>query len=276
MTSTAPTVTLPHGAEMPLLGLGTYSLDGDRGARAVRTAIESGYRLLDTAENYRNEAAVGQGVREAGVPREELFLTTKFNRRWHSVEGARQACEASMERLGVEYVDLLLIHWPNPDQGTYDEAWRGLIGLLEDRRVRAIGTSNFKPAHLERIIDATGVVPDVNQINLNPYAARTPATAFHAEHGIVTEAWSPIKPAAILSDPVVTGIARRHERTPAQVVLRWITQQGFVAIPKSADPQRQRENLAVFDFELDPDELAAIRGLDRGEGHVTDSDSFGH
>lgn len=275
-TSLAPTVPLAHGAQIPLLGLGTWPLQGDEAARAVRSAIESGYRLVDTAENYRNEEGVGQGVRDAGIAREDVFITTKFNRRWHSVDGARQACDASLRRLGVEYLDLLLIHWPNPDQGTYDEAWKGLVRLLEDGVVRAIGTSNFKPTHLQRVIDATGVVPDVNQVNLNPYATRDAVVAFDAEHGIVTEAWSPLKPASLLSDPVVTALAEKHGRTPAQVILRWHTQRGFVAIPKSASPERQRVNLAIFDFELAPEELDSINALDQGESHVTDSDTFGH
>jgi 2,5-diketo-D-gluconate reductase A len=276
MTTLAPTAPLAHGAQIPLLGLGTWPLQGADAADAVRTAIESGYRLVDTAENYRNEEGVGQGVRDAGIAREDVFLTTKLNRRWHSVDGARQACDASLRRLGVEYLDLLLIHWPNPDQGTYDEAWKGLVRLLEEGTVRAIGTSNFKPAHLQRIIDATGVVPDVNQVNLNPYATRDAVVAFDADHGIVTEAWSPIKPASLLADPVVTALAEKHGRTPAQVVLRWHTQRRFVAIPKSADPQRQRENLEIFDFELASQDLDALSALDRGESQVTNSDAFGH
>lgn len=271
-----PTITLNHGAAMPVLGLGTWPLVGQEGATAVRTALEAGYRLIDTAENYRNEDVVGQGLRESGVPREEVFLTTKFNREWHSVDGARQAAEASLERLGVDYLDLLLIHWPNPDQGRYVQAFQGLVRLLEAGVVRAIGTSNFKPAHLQQVIDATGHVPDVNQINLNPYATRDAAVAFHAAHGIATESWSPISPGALLDDPVIAGIAAAHGRTPAQVVLRWHLQRGFVPIPKSASPVRQRENLAVFDFELTADEVAAISALDKGEDRVTDSDSFGH
>ena len=219
---------------------------------------------------------MGQGVRDSGVPREELFLATKFNRQWHSTDGARQAAEASLRRLGVEYLDLLLIHWPNPDQGTYVQAFEGLLKLLEAGVVRAVGTSNFKPSHLQRVIDATGTVPDVNQINLNPYATRAATTAFHAEHGIVTESWSPIKPAEMLADPVLTRIAEVHRRSAAQVVLRWNVQHGYLPIPKSASPARQRENLAVFDFELTPEEIAAIDALDRGEAHLADSDRTGH
>ena len=274
--SLAPTVTLAHGAAMPVLGLGTWPLLGEEGAAAVRTALETGYRLIDTAENYRNEDAVGQGLRESGVPREQVFLTSKFNRKWHSSDGARQAAEASLERLGVDYLDLLLIHWPNPGQDRYVEAFEGLLRLLETGLVKAVGTSNFKPAHLQKVIDATGHVPDVNQINLNPYATRDAAVAFHTAHGIVSQAWSPIQPAAMLTDPVITGIAAGHGRTPAQVVLRWHLQLGSVPIPKSGDPARQRENLAVFDFELSADEVAAINELDKGEAQVTDSDSFGH
>jgi len=272
----APTVTLAHGAVLPVLGLGTWPLRGAEGAAAVRTALEAGYRLIDTAENYRNEDAVGQGLRDSGVPREEVFLTTKFNREWHSVDGARRAAEASLARLGVDYLDLLLIHWPNPDQGRYVEAFEGLLKLLDAGVVRAVGTSNFKPAHLRKVMDASGTVPDVNQINLNPYATRDAAVAFHAEHGIVTEAWSPMKPSSILDEDVITRAAAAHGRTPAQVVLRWHLQRGFVPIPKSASADRQRENLGVFDFELTTAEVDAITALDRGEAGVTDSDSFGH
>lgn len=274
--TTVPTITLAHGAEIPAIGLGTWPLAGAEGAAAVRTAIEAGYRLIDTAENYRNEDAVGQGIRDSGIPREQLFLTTKFNRKWDSVDGARQAAEASLRRLGVDYLDLLLIHWPNPDQGTYVQAFEGLLKLLEAGVVRGVGTSNFKPAHLQKVIDATGAVPDVNQINLNPYATRSATTAFHAEHGIVTESWSPIKPAEMLADPVIAGIAEAHGRSAAQVILRWNVQHGYLPIPKSADPERQRQNLAVFDFELTADEVAAIDALDRGEAHLTDSDRTGH
>lgn len=273
---TIPTITLAHGAEIPAIGLGTWPLQGAEGTTAVRTAIEAGYRLIDTAENYRNEEAVGQGVRDAGIPREQIFLTSKFNRQWHSVDGARQAAEASLRRLGVDYLDLLLIHWPNPDQGTYVEAFEGLLRLLDAGVVRAVGTSNFKPAHLQRLIDATGTVPDVNQINLNPYATRNASATFDHEHGIVTQSWSPIKSADMRADPVLVGIAEAHGRSTAQIILRWHVQHGYIPIPKSANPQRQRENLAVFDFDLTADEVAAIDALDQGEANVADSDQIGH
>jgi 2,5-diketo-D-gluconate reductase A len=273
---TVPTLTLPHGAELPAIGLGTWPMDDAEAARAVATALETGYRLVDTAENYRNESGVGQGLRDSGVPREDVFVTTKLNRRWHSVDGVRTAWENSVRKLGVDYLDLLLIHWPNPDQGTYVQAWEGLVQLLEEGKVRAIGTSNFKPAHLARIVEATGVVPDVNQINLNPYATRAASVAANAAHGTVTESWSPIKPHTMLAEPAVTAAADAHGVTPAQVVLRWHTQHGYVPIPKSADPARQAQNLDVFGFALTDAELAAIDALDRGEDHVTDSDEFGH
>lgn len=276
MTQLAPTVTLSHGSAMPVLGLGTWPMDDDESATAVAAAIESGYRSIDTAENYRNERGVGRGIADASVPRSELFVTTKFNKEWHGVDEARQACENALERLGLDYLDLLLIHWPNPGQDRYVDAWRGMLRLREEGLIRAAGTSNFKPAHLRRLLDATGEAPEVNQINLNPYATRAETVAFHREHGTVTEAWSPIKPADVLAEPVVVEIAERHGCTPAQVVLRWVTQQGYVTVPKSASPERQRENLASLDVELTAEEIEAVSALDRGEAHVTDSDTFGH
>lgn len=276
MTTPVLTLHLIHGAEIPAIGLGTWPLMDAEASTAVRTGIEAGYRLVDTAENYGNEVAVGQGIRDSGVPRDELFLTTKFNREWHSVDGARRAAEASMERLGVDYLDMFMIHWPNPDQGTYVEAFEGLLKLMDARVVRAVGTSNFKPSHLQRLIDATGTVPDVNQINLNPYATRVDTVNFHAQHGILTESWAPIKPAEMLADPVLLRIAAAHGRTPAQVVLHWDIQRGYVPIPKSASPEHQLQNLAVFDFELTDAEVAEIDALDRGEAHILDSEQFGH
>lgn len=274
----APTVTLRNGVEMPVLGLGTWPLRGAECAAAVRTAIEAGYRLVDTAENYRNEDGVGQGIRDAGLDRSEVFITTKFNREWHSIEGVREAFEASRARLGVDYIDLLLIHWPNPDQDRYVDAVLGLERLLERGSLRAIGTSNFKPAHLQRVIDETGIVPDVNQIQLSPYTTRDAPRAFDAEHGITTESWSPIGGQSddLRSDPVIAEIAVRHGKTPTQVVLRWHIQLGLVTVPKSGNPGRIAENLAVFDFSLTDDEVADISGLDQGEARADDSDTFGH
>ncbi|MEV4515822.1 aldo/keto reductase [Dactylosporangium sp. NPDC049525] len=274
----APTVTLLHGAEMPRLGLGTSPMDDDAAEAAVATAIELGYRLVDTAENYGNERGVGRGLKASGVPRDELFVTTKFNKRWHGVELAAEACERSADRLGLDYVDLLLVHWPNPQQDRYVQAWQGLVRLLEGGRVRAIGTSNFKPAHLERIIAETGVVPDVNQIQLSPTVTRESARAYHARHGIVTQSWSPIggQRNDVLRAPAVVELAERHGRTPAQVVLRWHLELGLTAVPKSSDPVRLGQNLDVFDFSLSADEVASLSALDQGDAAGADSDAFGH
>jgi 2,5-diketo-D-gluconate reductase A len=273
-----PTVRLLHGAEMPRIGAGTWPLKDAEAERVVADALSAGYRLIDTAQAYGNELGVGRGLRAAGLDRAEYFVTTKFNKEWHGRDLVAQAAQRSLDTLGLDYLDLLLIHWPNPAHDRYVEAWEGLVQLLESGRVKAIGTSNFKPAHLERIIAATGVAPDVNQIQLSPAATREESRAFHAQHGIVTESWSPIggQGVAVLDLPPVGEIARETGRTPAQVVLRWHLQLGLVPIPKSADPQRLRENLDVFGFELTDKQLAALSELDRGESAVTDSDSFGH
>ena len=272
----APTVTLANGVEMPQLGLGPWPMTDDEAAKAVATAIETGYRLIDTAENYKNETGVGQGIRDAGVARDEVFLTTKMNKQWHSVDGARRACEASLERLGLDYIDLFLIHWPNPDQGTYVEAFDGLTSLLDAGLVRAIGTSNFLPHHLNDLF-AAGFVPHVNQIQLDPYHLRPDVTAIHAAKGIVTESWSPIGRAGeMLADPAITRIAEAHGKTPAQIVLRWQVQSGFVPAPKSADPERQAQNLDVFGFALTESDMAALSGLDRPDPDMLDANSFGH
>jgi 2,5-diketo-D-gluconate reductase A len=274
----AETVTLTHGAAMPRLGLGTSPMDDAETERAVALALEAGYRLVDTAENYGNERGVGQGVKASGVPREDVFVTTKFNKRWHGVELVEEAFAHSAKRLGLDYIDLLLIHWPNPDQNRYVAAWQGLTRLLEGGQVRAIGTSNFKPAHLDRLQAETGVSPDVNQIELNPLVTREAARAYHSEHGIVTESWSPIggQGADVLSAPEIIEIAARYERTPAQIVLRWHMQLGLVAVPKSSTASRIQENIHIFDFELSADDVAAISALDRGEDAAEDSDRFGH
>jgi 2,5-diketo-D-gluconate reductase A len=274
----APTIPLRNGAKIPLLGIGTWPLRGEDSARQIRVAIEAGYRLIDTAENYHNEDGVGEGLRASGIDRDEVFLTTKFNRRWHSIDGVREAYDASRKRLGVDYIDLLLVHWPNPDQGRYVEAVQGLQKLLESGDLRAIGVSNYKPTHLQRVLDETGIVPDVNQIQLSPYSTRDDCRAFHSEHGIVTESWSPLGASSdeLRSDPVIARIAEAHGKSPAQVVLRWHVQLGLVAIPKSANPDRMAENIAVFDFELSSEEMTTITGLNRGDAELADSDEFGH
>jgi 2,5-diketo-D-gluconate reductase A len=278
MSRLASAYPLRNGAEIPALGLGTSPLQGAESATQVRTALEAGYRLIDTAENYRNEDAVGQAIRDSGIDRSDVFITTKFNRRWHSIDGVRQAYEASLKRLGVDYIDLMLVHWPNPDQGRYVEAVQGLQAILDGGGLRAIGTSNFKPAHLQRVLDETGVIPDVNQIQLSPYAIRSEGRAYHAAHGIVTESWSPLGASSqeLRKDPTITAIANDHGRSPTQIVLRWHIQLGLVAIPRSSNPGRIAENINIFDFELSEQEMSKISALDRGESVVTDSDEFGH
>ncbi|GAA2127182.1 aldo/keto reductase [Glycomyces algeriensis] len=278
MPTTAPTVELAHGAAMPLLGLGTWPMDDAEAERVVAEAIGLGYRLVDTAENYKNERGVGLGVKASGVAREELFVTTKFNKEWHGVELAAEACARGLDRLGLDYLDLLLIHWPNPDQGKYIEAWQGLVRLLESGRVKAIGTSNFKPAHLDRIIEATGVIPDVNQIQLSPLTTRLETRAYHKERGIVTQSWSPIggEGGEVRNEPKVLQLAEKYGKTPVQVVLRWHLDSGLAVVPKSSDPERLAQNLDVFDFQLEPDDVMALAALDQGEAAAADSDAFGH
>lgn len=272
----APTLTLRNGVRIPQLGLGTWPMNDAECAATVAAALQMGYRHIDTAENYENERGVGEGIRNSGVAREEVFVTTKFNRKWHSVDGARQACEASLERLGLDYIDLLLVHWPNPDQDRYVEAFQGLVKLLEAGVVRAIGTSNFKPAHLQRLFDL-GLVPHLNQIQLDPYHLRDDLVAIHRARGIVTGAWRPLGCGnAMLADPAITAIAERHGRTSAQIVLRWLVQQGFVATPKSSNPVRMAQNLDIFDFALSDAEMAALGKLDRPDPEMFDADSFGH
>ena len=274
----APTVGLKRGAAMPRLGLGTASLDDAATERAVASAIEAGYRLIDTAENYANEAGVGRGLKASGVARADVFVTTKFNKRWHGVDLVREAFEASAARLGVEYIDLLLIHWPNPAQNRYVEAWQGLLNLFEQGRVRAIGTSNFKPAHLDRLLAETGQLPDVNQIQANPDVARPVPRAYHDDKGIVTMAWSPL--GGSRTDPLtratIREIAERRAKSPAQIVLRWHIELGLVPVPRSSNRERLAQNLDVFDFSLTPDEMRAIAALDQGESAAADSDTSGH
>jgi 2,5-diketo-D-gluconate reductase A len=272
-----PNVTLANGIEMPALGLGTSPMGDGQAEAIVAAALQAGYRLIDTAENYRNEAGVGRGIRASGVDRDEVFVTTKFNERWHGEAEAQQAFANSAERLGLDRIDLLLIHWPNPRKDRYVEAWRGLLRLLEDGKVRAIGVSNFKPAHLDRLLGETGVAPHVNQIELDPTHSRPEERAYHAAHGIVTESWSPIGAGGdLLADPTIVDLARRRSKTPAQIVLRWHVQLGLIPIPKTSKPERLAENKDVFDFELDAAEMDELASLDRGDEGVTDADRFGH
>lgn len=273
--TTPATIQLTGGTAIPAMGVGTWPLDDDEVAEMCRVAFDVGYRLVDTAENYGNEAGVGRAVRESRLPREELFVTTKFNRRWHADPIA--GVEGNLERLGLDYADLVLIHWPNPDQDRYVQAWAGLIEARERGLVRAIGTSNFTPAHLRRLIDATGVTPEVNQIQCNPFADRPAERAFHAEHGIRTESWAPLAAGnGLVEHPTVRELAAAHDATPPQVVLAWHLNQGLIPIPKSANPGRLAENFGAFGVRLTEAEIATLSGLTNPEYGVSDPETFGH
>lgn len=273
--TTVPTITLTGGIDIPAIGVGTWPLD-DREVEAMcLTAFEVGHRLVDTAENYGNEAGVGKAVRECGLPREDVFVTTKFNRRWHG--DAVAGVEGNLARLGLDQVDLVLIHWPNPDQDLYVRAWEGLIEARERGLTRAIGTSNFKPAHLDRLIATTGVAPAVNQIQCNPFTERTAERAYHADHSIVTESWAPLAAGnGLVEHPTVVAIADAHGVTPGQAVLAWHVQKGLLPIPKSSSRERLERNLDVFGVGLGDDELAAMSALENPEYRLSDSDRFGH
>jgi len=260
-----PTVTLNDGIPFPELGLGTYGLSGDRGVAAIVAAIESGYRLMDTAVSYGNEREVGEAVRTSGVDRGELFVTTKIPGRHHGYSEAIESTNGSLAVTGLDYLNLSLIHWPNPSVGRFVETWRAMIDLRESRLVRSIGVSNFTEQMLTRLIDETGVVPAVNQVELHPYFPQDALRAFHSEQGIRTESWSPLaRRSELLQEHVLKELAEIHGVTPTQVVLRWHVQIGSTPIPKSADAERQRENADVFGFELTPDEVGAISSLERG------------
>ncbi|MEU3986699.1 aldo/keto reductase [Streptomyces sp. NPDC026672] len=258
-----PAHTLDDGTRLPDIGLGTWPMDDAQAERAVRSALGLGYRLLDTATNYRNETGVGRGIASGGVPREEIVVTTKLPGRHHGYEETLASFEESRRRLGVEYVDLYLIHWPLPRVDKYVDSWKAMVRLREDGLVRSVGVSNFTPGQIERLERETGVLPSVNQIELHPLFPQDGLRAFHEARGIVTESWSPLgRDVVLLEDPAIGEVARALGVTPAQVVLRWHVQLGAVPIPKSADPGRQAANLDVFGFELDADQMAAVSARD--------------
>lgn len=261
---------------MPALALGTWPMDDTEAAMAVESALHAGYRHIDTAENYHNEAGVGEGIKRSAVPREELFITTKFNREWHSREGVRTAFARATERLGVEYLDLFMVHWPNPDQDQYVEAVAELEKLRDEGLIRAVGVSNFLPHHLKQLIDA-GLTPEVNQIQLDPAHVSPEQQSFHREHGIMTVAYSPLgRGGAFLDSSELQKIATTHGKTPSQVTLRWHVQQGNGAAPKSSHPKRQRENLDIFDFALTDAEMTTVTNLDTGGPWFLHPEEFGH
>jgi diketogulonate reductase-like aldo/keto reductase len=274
---TLPTRTLLDDTALPAIGFGTYPLTGEDGIRAMVSALEAGYRLLDTAVNYGNETEVGEAIRRSGVPRDELVVQTKVPGRDHAFDRAVASIEGSLERLGLEQVDVALIHWPNPSVGRYVDAYRALVECRERGLVRSVGVSNFTEQHLADVIEATGVGPVLNQVELHPLFPQEPLRAVHERLGIVTEAWSPLgkRNAPFAADPVAAA-AEAHGVTPAQAILRWQVQLGVVPLPKSSDPARQRANLDVFGFELSPDEMAAITGLGRADGRLFGGDPETH
>lgn len=265
--------TSASGTRLPALGFGTYTLRGDAGITAIASALEAGYRLLDSAVNYENEGTVGRAVRESGVPREDVVVTSKLPGRHHAFEEARRTIEESLYRTGLDYIDLYLIHWPNPKRRTYVEAWQALIEARERGLVRSIGVSNFLPEHIDRLEGDTGVLPEVNQIELHPYFPQTPQLVFHRESGILTESWSPLgRKTDLLREPVLREIGERHGASPAQVVLAWHVARGAIPIPKSADPARQRDNLSALDLTLSGEEVERITALGRRDGRVAGQD----
>ncbi|MEU7029094.1 aldo/keto reductase [Streptomyces sp. NPDC046275] len=259
-----PTVKLNNGVEIPQLGFGVFQVPDDETTAAVTAALEAGYRSIDTAAIYGNEAGVGRALAASGIAREELFVTTKLWNADQGYEATLRAFDDSLAKLGLDHVDLYLIHWPAPARDLYRDSWRALERLAEEGRIRAAGVSNFQPEHLRRLMDGAALTPVVNQIELHPALQQSELRAVHAEHGIATEAWSPLAQGAVLDDPAITAIAAAHGKSPAQVVIRWHLQLGNVVIPKSVTPARIRANAEVFDFALTDAEMATIAGLDRG------------
>ena len=259
-------ITLNDGAAIPQLGLGVWQVDHGITADVVGWAIKAGYRLIDTAQGYRNEEGVGEAIRAADVPRSELYITSKLRNGAHERDAALRAFDDTMEKLGIEQLDLFLIHWPVPSRDKYVEAWKTLIELKQAGRIKSIGVSNFNRDHLERIIGETGVVPVANQIELHPRFQQRALREFHAGHDIQTESWSPLGSGRLLGDPTIAGIAAKHGKSAAQTIIRWHLQQGLIVIPKSIHQDRIAANFDVFDFELDTQDLKTIAGMDSADG----------
>jgi len=264
---TVPNLTLHDGTSIPQLGFGVFQVPPPETAATVAKALDAGYRHIDTAQMYGNEAGVGEAIRESGLDRDDLYVTTKLNNTFHLPDDARREIDASLERLGLEQVDLFLIHWPLPTRydGDFVQTWRALIEAQEAGKARSIGVSNFQPAHLDRIVEETGVVPVVNQVEVHPFFANEDVRAANKAHGILTEAWSPIAQGKVVDDDTIGEIASLVGRTPAQVTLRWHVQRGDIIFPKSMNADRMKQNFEIFDFELEPTHMAAIDELDSGE-----------
>lgn len=273
MQNTVPQLTLNDGLRLPAVGFGTYKLNGTEGVNAMKKAVELGYRLLDSAFNYENEGAVGEAVKQCGLPREELLVTSKLPGRHHRYAEALATVEESLYRAGLDYCDLYLIHWPNPKEGLYVEAWQAMIEAKKRGYVRSIGVCNFLPHHLERLILETGVTPSVNQVELYPYFSQTEQLAWDNAHGIVTESWSPLgRGNRVLEEPIIRVIAEKHGKSPSQVILRWHTQLGALPIPKAVSPAHQQENLDLFGFSLTQEEMKQIDSLTRPDGRTKNQD----
>jgi 2,5-diketo-D-gluconate reductase A len=269
--SNIPTIKLNDGARIPQLGFGVFQIDPGETAAAVKAALEIGYRHIDTAEMYGNEKGVGQGIRDAGVDRADVFITSKLNNGFHKPDDARRAFDNTLSALASDYVDLFLIHWPLPTLygGDFVSTWNVLEEFAKDGRARSIGVSNFQPAHLDRLAAESNTIPAVNQIEVHPYFTNEEVREYGRDHGIATEAWSPIAQGKVLNDPVIERIADAAGRSPAQVVLRWHIQRGDIVFPKSVSPDRMKANFALFDFELDNSNMDAISALDQGESGRT-------
>ncbi|WP_138732452.1 aldo/keto reductase [Modestobacter excelsi] len=275
--ATVPTITLNNGVEIPQLGFGVYQVPPEDTADAVQAALEVGYRHIDTAEMYGNEKGVGEGIRASGVPREEVFVTSKLNNGFHAHDDALRAFDGTLEALGSDYVDLFLIHWPLPGIDVdYVETWKALEEIYRSGRAKSIGVSNFNAHHLRKLFGQTQIRPAVNQIEVHPYLAQDELRAFDADHEIATEAWSPIAQGKVLDDPTILRVAERHGKTASQVTLRWHVQRGDIVFPKSVTRSRVEENFDIFDFELSEDDLREITALDRNERTGPDPDTFNY
>ncbi|USK31547.1 aldo/keto reductase (plasmid) [Bacillus sp. CMF21] len=274
MGKSVPEITLNDGTTLPVFGLGTYTLKGNQGANAIQNAIDDiGYRLIDSAYNYENEGTVGEAVRRSSVPREELRITSKLPGRYQEYEKAVITIQESLYRANLDYYDLYLIHWPNPKQDNYVEAWKALIEAKKQGLIRSIGVCNFLPEHIERLEKETGVKPSINQIELHPFFNQEQQRKWHEENNIKTQSWSPLARAnEVLQNNIIQQIAYDHNKTISQVILRWHYQLGAIAIPKSSSPERQLENISIFDFSLDEGEMSLISGLTRSEGRINNQD----
>lgn len=273
MSLSIPEITLNDGMTIPSIGFGTYKLNGSDGAAAISSAINIGYRLIDTAYNYENEGTVGEAVRKSSVPRQDLRITSKLPGRYHSYQKAVTTIQESLYRANLDYYDLYLIHWPNPKQDVYVEAWQALIDAKKWGLIRSIGVCNFLPEHLERLEKETGVKPSINQIELHPFFNQEEQRKWHEQHGIVTESWSPLARANdVFRNETLRKIADNHSKTVSQIILRWHYQLGAVSIPKSSSPERQLENISIFDFALDDDEMNTILQLTRADGRLKNQD----